>query len=129
MGFMVQSKLSHGGGVQGATGGENPVGCAGKSSQRRTSSFPSQVTDTVSACGTQRDMSHRCHLSPPQPQALHIPRISLLTPGSWAEVSPCKEMMGQVQLLGREPLRINNLKEFDLAQCINGCKQAKSILG
>lgn len=45
------------------------------------------------------------------------------------EVSPCKENMGQVHVLGIEPFRINNLKEFDLAQFIDRCKQARSMLG
>lgn len=47
----------------------------------------------------------------------------------WGEVSPCKENTGQVHVLGTEPFRINNLKEFDLAQFFDRCKQAKSMLG
>lgn len=45
------------------------------------------------------------------------------------EVSPCKENTGQVQVLGIEPFRMSNPKEPDVAQFMDQCKQARSMLG
>lgn len=45
------------------------------------------------------------------------------------EVSPCKENTGQVQVLGIEPFRMSNPEEPDVAQFMDQCKQARSMLG